>query len=615
MRKPQIENWSSNPDLDNLLFFAQLLEEMLFDYTIDSYKAPIFNTHALCSELLVVLSEVETGFLQPKAANPILEELTWNLKNDFVGKEILGLRYPKVIERLNSYKVVKGAPPQVSSKPAQSNDSNSEAKIPTRKVFSEVETLNQIFDVYYLDAVKRSLLSHISGGDEKKKINFLACTFISELQHLGYSQQYLFRETRRFFFSGAPIETVDQVNEFLSKFSGDRKKWVVLFRVDEQFRNLDQAKVGTECEILEEIPISPHMNAYESKFIRNKRDNQIFMSFKNIDALDPFHARLIAERFFVLISNLVTYKTHKEQLSWESRGLAYSDEGHAIPVAPAVSPMMKIRDTELRQLQSTIDEMASLFRNADGISSYLIYNSLNLHACSVQSKTAENQLMNIWTAMETLLPPPTDQRQRILQFADAFEPLLGRKYIQKLINDLLRSLHLNISGNDLNVVFSKMPSGYSKFEKCALLVALKAENEPLRDELYAIIGRNPLLINRIFSLMEKTSSAHMVYETIDLHNQRVRWQLQRIYRARNLITHKGEQIRYVSPLLENAHSYYHSVIDLVREIRENYEYTFHSLESVFNLVKIEHEAHLAMLKTKKETLCSEENFKEILFGV
>ncbi|KLK88489.1 hypothetical protein SZ63_05600 [Methanoculleus sediminis] len=602
--------------MDNLLFFAQLLEEMLFDYTIDSYKAPVFNTHALCAELLDVLSEIETGFLQPKAANPILEELTWDLKNDFVAKEILGLRYPKVIERLNSYKVVKGASPQTSSKSISSKDEDSEVNIPIKKVLSEIETLNQIFNVYYLDEVKKNLLTHTAEGNGKKEIEFLARVFISELQSLGYTQQYLFHETRRFFFSNEPIESVSQLNGFLSLFSGKRKEWEVLFRVDEQFKNLDQTKLGTECEILDEVPISPQMTQYESKFIRTRRKNQIFIKFKNIKALDPFQARLIAERFFFLISNLVTYKTHKEQLLWESRGLAYSEGGRAIPVAPpTVSPMMKIRDTGLKELQNTMDEMASLFINTDGTSSYLIYNSLNLHACSVQSKTAENQLMNIWTAMETLLPPPTDQRQRILQFADAFEPLLGRKYIQKLVNDLLRSLYLNVSENDLNEIFSKMPSNYSKFEKCALLVALKEKNEPLRDELYAKIGRNPLLINRIYSLMEKMSSASKIHETIVLHNQRVRWQLQRIYRARNLITHKGEQISYVSPLLENAHSYYHSVIDLVKEIRENYGYTFHSLESVFNLVKIEHEAHLAMLKENKGTACSEDKFKKFLFGV
>ena len=53
----------------------------------------------------------------------------------------------------------------------------------------------------------------------------------------------------------------------------------------------------------------------------------------------------------------------------------------------------------------------------------------------------------------------------------------------------------------------------------------------------------------------------------------------------------------------------------MKEIRENYGYTFYSLESVFNLVKIEHEAHLALLNGKKDTACSEDNFKEILFGV
>ncbi|GAA5262724.1 hypothetical protein [Methanocalculus sp. MC3] len=613
MRKPKIENWSSDPSLDNMLFFAQLMEEMLFDYTIDSYKAPVFNTHSLCDELLDVLSEVEKGFLHLKAASPILEELLWNLHEDLVVKELLGIRYSKVSHRLKDYIIVKEVGSQASQTNTFSEDENSKRKISIKKLYSEVETLKQIFDVYYLDAVKTNLFSRIVEGNKKKDIIFLVRTLIAELRYLGYSQQHIYYETMHFFFLNTSIETVDQINEFLGKFSGEQKTWVVIFKIDKQITKLNETKLATKSEIIDEIPIEKHMAQHELKFIRNKNINQIFIKFEEISALDPFQARLFAEQHLVLISNLVTYKTHKEKLSWDVHALVYSEDKRAISVTPAISPMLKIRDIELKELQNTIDEMIALIRNTNVDTFYLLFNSLNLHACALQSKTPENQLMNMWTALETLMPPPTDQRQRILQFTDAFEPFLGRKYIQKLVNDLLRSLNLNLSDSDLNEVFSKIPSQYSKFEKCALLVALKDENEDFRDELYNKLGRNPLLTHRIFSLMQMLHSSNHISNTIIQHNQRVRWQLQRIYRARNLITHKGEQIQYVSPLLENAHSYYHTVIDLVKEIREKHEYTFNSLNAVFNWVKIEHEAHLELLK--KDEKCSQENFKEFLFGV
>jgi len=33
--------------LDGLLYFSQRLDEMLFHYTVDLYKAPVLNTHLL----------------------------------------------------------------------------------------------------------------------------------------------------------------------------------------------------------------------------------------------------------------------------------------------------------------------------------------------------------------------------------------------------------------------------------------------------------------------------------------------------------------------------------------------------------------------------------------
>lgn len=176
----------------------------------------------------------------------------------------------------------------------------------------------------------------------------------------------------------------------------------------------------------------------------------------------------------------------------------------------------------------------------------------------------------------------------------------------------MRTLRLNL-GENLDDVFSKLPSEYTDFEKCAALISIKDDNEKLRDELYTLIGRNPLLINRIFNLMKKLHSANNILETIDAHKKRIRWQLQRIYRARNLITHKGERIFYVEQLVENLHFYYHTITDLIQETR-NQNKSIDSLETVFNLIRIEHETHIRILKESKEERCNDTNFKLLLFG-
>ena len=40
-------NWSGDFENDGILFFAQRLEEMLFDYSIDLYRMPLLNRRIL----------------------------------------------------------------------------------------------------------------------------------------------------------------------------------------------------------------------------------------------------------------------------------------------------------------------------------------------------------------------------------------------------------------------------------------------------------------------------------------------------------------------------------------------------------------------------------------
>ncbi len=37
-------NWNDSFDNDGILYFAQRLEEMLFDYSIDLYRMPLLNS-------------------------------------------------------------------------------------------------------------------------------------------------------------------------------------------------------------------------------------------------------------------------------------------------------------------------------------------------------------------------------------------------------------------------------------------------------------------------------------------------------------------------------------------------------------------------------------------
>ena len=585
MLKPRIDNWDEDEELNGLLLFAQLIDEMLFDYTIDTYKPPVLNTHSLCEELLDAIDEVKEGFLKEKSIEPIKEELVWSLQNDPAAKSVLGYRYNIILNYLRS-----------------SNNFN--------ELSSNVAPLKNLLDLIYIDEIKKELKELVETPTDKEKITTLSKILISELLSNGYSQQYIFFETRKYFFQTQRIYSPHQIDEYLSKFSFKTEKWDVLFKGDPDFKHAKELKLDIEIEITEEKPEPRTTYPKEIEYLNETDKYPIFIIFKNMEALDPFHAREIAEEYLNIIDNLASYNIHKERLNWDKDSLVYLASKFTI-VEPPVSPMAKIRDSDITELSTIIEKRTTFFEPLDAASTYCIFNSFDFHSSSIQTKSSENQLMNLWTAMESLLPPP--QEQRILHFINSFEPLLSRKYVQKLIKDLLNNLRLNYP-SELNIILSKLPPEFTDIEKVAALISIKDENEKLRDELYTSLGRNPLLINRIYTLMKNLHSADNIYTTIELHRNRIRWHLQRIYRARNLITHKGEEIIYVNQLVENLHSYYHTIIDLIQEISTQNK-NIDSLETVFNLIRIEYEAHIALLKDSKEEKCNNNNFKLLIFNM
>lgn len=81
----------------SITFFAQRLDEILFDYSLDTYKPAALNAPFLCKEALMTISEIEKGNIDKSNFTPILEELEWSIKNDNIAKEIIELNYQDLI--------------------------------------------------------------------------------------------------------------------------------------------------------------------------------------------------------------------------------------------------------------------------------------------------------------------------------------------------------------------------------------------------------------------------------------------------------------------------------------------------------------------------------------
>ncbi|WFN36986.1 hypothetical protein L1994_00905 [Methanomicrobium antiquum] len=604
-------NWSIDENLEGMKFFAEIQNEMLFHYTIDSYRAYTFNSHTLINELNDVLKEVINGFIDAKALIPIIEEINNSTKNDFVIRAILNNKSNVLSKLLETIKNL-------------ASESNRQDYYKFEKYVVELESFCSFLDYRYFAELKSQIVNIMQNPKEKDKIIQLSQYLIPELIFAGFSKEYIYSKNKDFFFGQNSINNISQIKDFIKFFENQDKYYEVSFKVNSDFCNFtDKLLEGFKIYISKECPKVNTPTWHYNEFTRLNEGYSHFLTIKEIIAKDPYSARTDGEKYLDQLFDFIRYFIHDSKCSWDNYGLCIfheinDEENKDFFVArPSISPMLKIKDD--KDTNEALMKSIRLFVHLDSTSIYRLYNSLNLHSCAISSETPENQLISLWTALETLLPPPGNSKARITHFVSTMYPILGRDYIIKLITDLIRNIYLYLEKDKVQTLFSLVETNYPELyselqpvEKCSLLIILYNNDSNIKKEINEVIGDNVLLRNRFYAISQILKDTNSIKEKIESHNNRVKWHLQRIYRARNLITHKGEGLAYVSDLLENTHNYYHTIIDLIIKTQKEHNNQFKNIGSIFNFIKMEHELHLDSLKEKQDI--TKENYKKYVLG-
>ena len=91
MRFRQLKNWDDPASSVGLAYFSQLLEEMLFVFSLDTYKASVMHTGLLCAEALEVIKEIELGNIKHPNIMHVNEELCSTFEKDPVAQALVPL--------------------------------------------------------------------------------------------------------------------------------------------------------------------------------------------------------------------------------------------------------------------------------------------------------------------------------------------------------------------------------------------------------------------------------------------------------------------------------------------------------------------------------------------
>lgn len=64
MKYIKTPHWTDIPNQKGLLFFSQILNETLFDYSLDTYKPQALNSRLLCIEALQTIEHIDAGLIK-----------------------------------------------------------------------------------------------------------------------------------------------------------------------------------------------------------------------------------------------------------------------------------------------------------------------------------------------------------------------------------------------------------------------------------------------------------------------------------------------------------------------------------------------------------------------
>lgn len=543
MKQGNLDKWTNISNCKNLLFFSQLVNELLFDYSIPSNRISTLNSHYLCVDALNAINGIETQGVPEGTLKPIMEELYVALQKDSAFKSL-----PK--NPLSYFVKCENNKYRQSSKVSELNYEE------LKRIALSISTRFFSDNLYY-ELLKSNIINIVNDNQESDQQDLfrLVKSLLTELINSGYSQKYIFFIMNRLFWSPkAEITSPQYIESFFSYFPLEKRKYSIVFIVN-------KAKMSTLSKFATEIPfvetLEPRTNSHIERQFLKKKNEEMFLIFEE-EAFDPFQA---AETERELLEYIVSfYRLHDHNFRYNMTTVrcgVYGEDDFFI-IGQGVNAVSHIKMPSDRKIVKNMQALMDALKSVISKNLYQDYSSLMnaalFHAQSLDSKFEKNQLLDFWAIFEAVLDISNKHTSdRILQVCSYLVPILKRQYIYSLFLQLAGDIK-NYSETDYRNIIGTATEEKEIVQKiCEFTLLDQRMND--RATFLSTCADFPLLKERIEYYSNTLSTPAQVYTFVEKHAERVRWQIMRIYRNRNLIVHNGNSMPYLGLLIENLHSY------------------------------------------------------------
>ena len=600
MKKTEYKHISNLKNRKNLLMFIQTLEEVLFYYSFESYKLPALNSHFLCFDIFQTKINIDQKAITEGNFIPLAEEFEDVLENDVVLKRILpsaGMLLKKRDKLRNLVDYTK-----------LDNKVKINKYTEAAEYIKEICGANNVYLTAVFDLLLDSVFSESSDYEILKTIYSSTRILATELVNGGYSPEYISQVLKNMFLNNkkAVLGVRQELIDFFNEFSFEKKSYQVLFGINAEtamiLKNMKDVTVKTPSKELRKI-----------LDLKHRGDSTVELL---VEELDRYEA---VDRAYIYLNTIVglhRISQHHRPIYVKPIAQINQIDEEFNKVSCNIVKIRKnilLRANNESQIQSYFFD-DQLLNNIDPPESF--FRAVSLHNSALDSKEPSNQLLDLWTAVETLVGFRTGDEDKINVICNILTSILNRSYLYSHVEQLFRDI-CAVSGKQIDLFFDEIAGDEQNVMKLAKILAV-SDFQEVYDKLFCMLEEYPILQYRL-ELFSKHIflDSKTVFEELIRHKQKIKWQIMRIYRNRNMIVHNGEHLPYLNIILGNLHYYVDAMFDALIEY---YHMGIECNRIIFYDIEKEDMLYWKVLgldekgKKVEGKEITEENYKKIIFN-
>lgn len=291
MINKSIDHWKYDDSMRNLSLFASLIDEMTFNYTIDTFKAPALNVMSLIDEATSVINEINKGVIMEGSFQSVIDELRFSIEKDTIFKEVMvqkGLYY--LVEGLNTTNNLKQL----------------------LNVLELFDTFNLHID--YVSALKNGISEIVKNNNKKRgKLEEYARLFVTQMRNEGYSDEHIYYTNQTFFFNKTHvIDAAAKIDDFFDLFDLNIKEYNVYYIGNPFYVNLSDPFTSKGIEVQKQLDVDTK-NPDVVLFDKQASKNSVYIKVRQ-QAKDIYSARTLSIEQIMEVTRFFSFFNHKGTL-------------------------------------------------------------------------------------------------------------------------------------------------------------------------------------------------------------------------------------------------------------------------------------------------------------